>query len=112
MSAGLATPIATARRVASSWKEEASRRRRISQHDPTAEALDYCAAELLEELRPLEDPVRTYTVAEFAADQSPPVTPQCVRQWIKRGEIPATRGPHGWQIPRAARRPIRRRHAS
>lgn len=99
---GLATPIAAAKGLATAWRGEAEQRRRISRHDPVAETLDYCAAELLEQMRQLDAPGAAATVEQYAADHG--VTPQTCRNWIHRGELDAVRTPHGWRIPRTARR--------
>ncbi len=106
MSAATAEPPSTvtaaARDVAEGWRREADQRRRLSRHDPVADALDYCAAELLDQLRMVDGPAAVRTVEQYAADHG--VTPQTVRNWIGRGELEAYRTPHGWRVPRTARR--------
>lgn len=99
--------LAAARTVAATWEEEAAKRRAISRHDPVADTLSYCAADLVEQLRVVDAPGAMRTVEQFATDAC--VTPQCVRNWINRGELTAMRTPHGWRIPRTAsrRRPSR-----
>ena len=96
------TPIAAVTALAESWREEAARRRQLSKHDPVADALVYCADEAKVTLAPFTAPDAVLTVEQFAADQG--VTPQAVRNWIHRGELPATKTPHGYRIARAARR--------
>lgn len=88
--------LATARSVAASWQEEVERRRRISKHDPVAEALESCAAELIDRLREVDAPGAMRTVEQYA--QAKGVTPQCVRRWIGRGMLEATKTPHGYRI--------------
>lgn len=109
----MAHPIlAQIRAVAESWRDEAKRRRQVSGTDPVADTFDYTAGELtavLDELAIVKD---SYTVAEFAALQTPPVTQQAVRKWIANGEVPAELGADGhWRIPLGATR-RRRPHGS
>lgn len=101
------TTIAAARDVAALWLREAESRRRVSRLDPVADALEYCAAELIEHVRVVDGLNAVRTVEQFAADHG--VTPQTVRGWIRRGELQATRTPHGWRIPRSAHRMRRSR---
>lgn len=98
------------RAVAESWRDEAKRRRQVSGTDPVADTFDYTAGELSAVLDELALAKSSYTVAEFAALQHPPVTPQAIRKWIADGELTAERGADGhWQIPIGA---TRRRHTS
>ena|SRR5690348_5482856 len=100
--------FANDRKVAENWKKEAATRRRLSQVDPVADTLDYCASELLEQVRTYEQTSHWLTVAQYA--QLKLVTPQTVRNWIRRGELRAEDdGKGGWLIPRGAERTKRRR---
>jgi excisionase family DNA binding protein len=101
------TTIAAARDMAAVWRREAESRRRVSRQDPVADALEYCAAELIEHLRVVDGLNAVRTVDQFAADHG--ITPQTVRGWIRRGELQATRTAHGWRIPRSAQRMRRSR---
>ncbi len=103
------SPIAAAKGLAKSWADEAKRRRAMSRHDPIPEILDYCAAELVEKLKPFDDPTTLLTVDAYAELHDR--TPQTVRNWINRGELEAREGPRGWLIPRSAvrkRRTVKR----
>lgn len=102
MQATALTPIATAKAVARAWKDEATRRRRLSAHDAVADALDYCAAELVEGLRQYEDPTAMLSVEAYAEMHG--VTPQTVRNWIRGGELDARNTGRRWEIPRGAER--------
>jgi hypothetical protein len=106
-------PVLTAaERAAQSWRQEAEERRRISKSDPVADTLDYCAGELAVRLREAERADESLTVEQFARLADVDVTPQTVRAWIRRGELPATLTPKGWKIPRAARRVVRARQSA
>lgn len=107
MSEHIVSPVVAARKTARNWVEEARRRRELSKHDPIAEALDYCAAEIQETMRPFDDPTRSLTPAQYGAEHGG-VSAQAVTKWIRNGELEATRGPRGWQIARSA---VRRRKA-
>jgi predicted transcriptional regulator len=96
------TAIAVARNAASRWRKEATQRLRISQHDPVSETLQYCAAEIEEEMRALDAPGAMRTVEQYAKDHA--VTPQTVRNWIRRGQLKADRTPHGYMIQHTAQR--------
>lgn len=96
------SPLGTAKKIARDWKDEAQRRRRLSAHDQAADVLDYCAAELVEQMRPFEDPTTLLSVATFAEMRG--VNSQTVRNWIHRGELDARPSGRGWLIPRGAER--------
>ena len=103
--------FANDRKVAESWRREAAKRRRLSQVDPVADTLDYFASELLEQVRTYEQTSHWLTVAQYA--QLKLVTPQTVRNWIRRGELSAEPdGKGGWLIPRGAERARKRRSRS
>lgn len=93
--------------VSRTWHEEAVERRRISKTDPIADTLDYCAGELAARLRDVASMTTDLTVEEYA--QKVRVTPQTVRTWIRREELPAQHGPKGYRIPVTA---VRTRKAS
>lgn len=84
------------------WRKEIKIRRRRSQHDPVAEALDACAAEVQETVKVYDAADATLTVDQYAKDHG--VTPQTVRNWIRRKELEARKTPNGWAIPRGAER--------
>lgn len=92
--------------AATAWREEASRRRELTKHDPVADVLDYAAADLLERLRPLVAPDAVVTAADYARQVG--VRPQTVLGWIRRGLLHAHPGPHGWEIAATAKPPAPR----
>lgn len=94
------TVAAAMRRVAAEWQAECAHRRRVSKVDAVADALDWCARELLDRLREVDGPGTVRTVEQYSSDHG--VTDQTVRRWIRRGELDAVRTPHGWRIARAA----------
>lgn len=93
---------AAAKQLAETWRDEVSVRRNRSRHDPIADALDGAAAELLEVVKTYDGADATLTVDQYARDHH--VTPQTVRNWIRRGELAAKKTPNGWAIPRGAER--------
>jgi hypothetical protein len=98
------TVAAAMRSVAADWEAECVRRRRISKVDAVADAIAWCAGELLDRLQEVDGPGAMRTVDQYSRDHA--VTPQTVCRWIRRGELDALRTPHGWRIARAA---VRRR---
>ena len=74
-------------RAANAYRQEAEQRRKLSPHDPAADALDYVARDLTERVRTLADPTATRTVEQFAAEKG--VSAQTVRNWIHAGELDA-----------------------
>jgi hypothetical protein len=98
--------LSAASTAAAEWRAEAAKRRQISHHDPVADTLEYCAVDLAERVRVFCAINVMCTCEQYAARHN--VTPQTVRGWIKRGELHATRTPHGWQIPQTARRARKR----
>lgn len=93
-------------RAASSYRQEAEQRRKLSKHDPAADALEYVAADLLERARVLADPTQLRTVEEYAAEHG--VSAQTVRNWIHAGTLEARPEGRGWRIPAGAIRRARR----
>ena len=94
--------IGAVERVAKTWKDEAVKRRGISRSDPVADTLDYCAGELTARLRAIEKDAQLETVEQRAKREG--VTPQTVRDWIRKEELPAQHGAKGYRIPRDAQR--------
>ncbi len=90
------------RKLAISWQSEADRRRRISPNDPVADTLDYCAGEILTQLGELQQDSTWVGVEDYAELHD--VTPQTVRNWIRRGELKSHKSGHGYIIHRNAKR--------
>lgn len=102
------TASAVIRRIVSQWREEVGKRQARSKHDPGAEILDSCAAEIEEAIRQVDAPGAMRTVEQWARENG--VTEQTVRNYIHRGELEgAVLLAHGWRIPRTARRVRRSR---
>ena len=92
---------------AATWKTEVAERRRISAHDPVADTLDYCAGEMTSQLKALESDTVWLTVEQYADLKL--VTPQTVRNWIRRGELAAHDTEKGYRIKRGEERQSKRR---
>jgi hypothetical protein len=88
--------------LADLWRAEAARRRKLTAVDPAADVLEHCASELTQQTADLRTGVAVLTVGDYARLKH--VTPQTVRRWIRRGELPATGTSEGYVIPRDARR--------
>lgn len=89
------------RQIVANWRHEVGRRRKVSGIDPIADAIDYCAAELLEAVKEAEHEEAPLTVAEYAALTGK--TPATVRKWIRLGRLRAEKAPDGeYQIERTA----------
>lgn len=90
------------RELVASWQADAKARRQRAPHDPAAEVLDACAAELQELFaRAACEPL---TPEEWGAIHGG-VTPQTVTAWIRSGELEAYRDARGrWRIPPTAER--------
>lgn len=99
-------PATVVRAWAADYQREADERRRRWSADPLADAFAYVAADLEERASQLAAAAETLSPAEYAARLPPAerVTEQSVRNWIKRGELDAVEGPHGFRIPKGARR--------
>ena len=105
------TVIGAAEGVARGWREEADRRRELSKTDPVADTLAYCAGELLARLRPVSITERdSVSVERFAELMG--VSAQTVRQWCRRGLVPARMVGTGWMIRADAERPGRTRKSA
>ncbi len=89
-------------RAAESYRQEASQRRKLSPHDPAADALEYVARDLVERARIVGDPTSFRSVEAYAAEQG--VSAQTIRNWIHAGELEARPKGRGWEIPAGARR--------
>ena len=94
--------FAANRAVAEAWQSEAERRRKIATADPVADTLDFCAGEILTQLNELQQDSTWIGVEDYAALHD--VTPQTVRNWIRRGELKAHDSGHGYMINRNAKR--------
>jgi len=92
--------------VAREWRDEAERRRVLSKTDPVADTLAFCASELSARIRAVSVAEReSVTVERYAEIHE--VSAQTVRQWCRRGLVPARMGSHGWLIRSDAERPER-----
>lgn len=100
---GVTDPVVGAvERVAKTWRDEAVKRRGISKSDPVADTLDYCAGEIAARIRAVAAESALETVEQRAKREG--VTPQTVREWIRKNELPAQHGAKGYRIPREAQR--------
>ncbi len=79
--------LGTVRGVAEGWRSEARRRRAITKTDPAADTLEHCASELESVVDQLDRDTLFLSTVEFAELHH--VTPQTVRTWIRRKELPA-----------------------
>lgn len=89
-------------RAADSYRKDAVSRRRLSKHDPVADALEYVAADLEERASRLADPTALRTVEEYAAEHDK--APQTIRNWIHAGELEHVSDARGFMIPAGAQR--------
>lgn len=99
-------PAAEVRAWADDYERDAAERRRRWAADPLADMSEFVAADLRERAKRFAAAAETLSPAEYAAampaDQR--VTEQTIRNWIHRGELDAIDGPHGYRIPKGARR--------
>lgn len=84
-------------RLVKKWRAEAKRHRAITEVNPVADTIDYCAAEFEAALQDAQRADAYLTVEEFAARKR--TSPQTVRAWCRTGKIRAERTPSGWLIP-------------
>lgn len=95
------------RKIASGWKSEVARRRKVSGTDPIADALDYCAAEVLDAVREAEAADQWLSVTDYAAKHGKRAS--TVRRWCRRGLLGAEQLADGdYRIPVRAVGPISR----
>lgn len=106
MSLALIDPAQQVRAWAKDYRREADERRRRWSADPAADLLASVADDLDERAQLLTAAIDTLSPAEYAAQlpATQRVSEQTVRNWIHRGELDAIEGPHGYRIPRGARR--------
>ena len=93
--------------VTRTWESEASKRRHISKTDPVADALEYCAGEIVSRVKAVQLSAPGLTVEQYAKLPHVRVTPQTVRSWIRNRQLLAVETPKGYRISPDARR-IRR----
>lgn len=92
--------------VTRTWKQEAHKRRQFTKTDPVADTLEYCAGELDSRLESLKESMRRLSVEQFAKREG--VTPQTVRNWIRRGLIQGDPTSKGYVIEATQIAPKRR----
>jgi len=102
--------FASLKALAGGWQEEANRRRKLTATDPAADALAFCAGELLEQVRQLSDDTLWLGVTDYATLHR--ISPQTVRAWIRKGELDAKRVGLGWLMRRDAKRARRLKAAA
>jgi excisionase family DNA binding protein len=95
--------------LASTWREEAKKRRRMSAHDVSADVLDFCASEMLSELQDASAADREITVAEFAELHD--VSVSTVRRWCQTGALTARQAGREYRIRRGEPCPMLRASA-
>lgn len=78
--------------------DECRRRKGISVVDPVADGMAYAIGEIRARLTTLTAPGQELTPAEWGAEQEPPISEQCVRNWIRSGELEARQGPKGFRV--------------
>lgn len=95
-------PETVVRELVAAWQRDSHVRRQRAPHDPVADALDSCAAELQEKFA--AESLSPLTPEEWGALNGG-VSPQSVTSWIRSGELEAYRDERGhWRIPRHAQR--------
>lgn len=92
--------FATMRSVAEGWRQEVARRRAVSKTDAVADALEYAASELEDQVRRLESDSAHLTPEQWAELHG--CSAQTARNMIRDGRLPAVRGPKGYLIARGA----------
>jgi excisionase family DNA binding protein len=102
MSGSLTAMFAELRGLADRWERDAKTRRHYTAADSVSDTLDLCAGELRAQVEALAGGTFYLTVEEYATLND--VTPQTVRTWIKRKELPAIQTDRGWRIRREAHR--------
>jgi hypothetical protein len=94
--------LAEFRDLGDALAQQASTRREVSEFDAAADALDYAARALFRKIEEV-DQDHEYLTPEQYADQER-VTPQTVRNWIRKKELQAKTTSKGHLIPRRAKR--------
>lgn len=82
--------------ISKTWREEATRRRRVTAADPGADTLDFCATELEKKVAEVRASTVRLSVAEYAELKN--VSDQTIVNWIHRGWLKAERGTKGFLI--------------
>ncbi len=83
---------------------EVAKRRAVSTVDAVADGMAFAAQEFRATLDDIERDTEEISTEQYAELHG--VTPQTVGNWIRRGELKATREGHAWQIRRNATRTL------
>jgi hypothetical protein len=90
--------------VTRTWADEAEKRRLISKTDPVADALIYCAGEIVSRVKAVQLSAPGLSVEQYAKLPHVRVTPQTVRAWIRNRQLLAIETPKGYRISPDAKR--------
>lgn len=101
---------AAMRKIADEWKSDAAKRKKLTATDPVADALEYCADEVIDQIQTLKLNKHTLTVKEYADMKGK--SPQTIRNWIHRGELDAAQVDGDFRIPSNAVRQAAAQKAS
>lgn len=103
--------LSSVRGVATTWKDDVVKRRKLSRLDPVADTLDYCASELLAQLEQINADTEWLSAEAWAAQLPRRDRPsiQTVRRWCRTGRLRAEVGEHGEYRIRRDARPAQRR---
>lgn len=96
--------VSTVEGVTRTWVDEAKKRRRISDVDPIADTLEYCAGEIVSRVKEVQLNTPGLTPEQYARLPHVGVTPQTVRHWIRTRQLLAIGTPKGYRISRDAKR--------
>lgn len=89
------------------WEAEVARRLEIAASDPVAQGIAWAAGRLRASIAQLADASRLLTPEEWGALQTPRVSAQSVRRWIRRGELESVQAAQGALVPVTARRIVK-----
>lgn len=95
--------------LATMWRAEAAKRRRMSAHDVSADVLDFCAGEMLAELRDANEADEELTVAQYATLHE--VAISTVRRWCQVGALACRQVGREYRIRRGEPCPVLRASA-
>ena len=96
--------VSTVEGVTRTWVDEAKKRRRISDVDPIADTLEYCAGEIVSRVKEVQLNTPGLTPEQYAKLPHVGVTAQTVRHWIRTRQLLAMETPKGYRISPEAKR--------
>lgn len=96
--------VSAVKAVVGTWETEVAKRRQITKTDPVADAIEYCAGEIVSRVKEVQLNTPGLTPEQYAKLPHVGVTAQTVRHWIRTRQLLAMETPKGYRISPEAKR--------